>query len=126
MNSKIVFTLFFSFFLMGLTISLKAQTDAKQQSSEEKERLELSRKVQQGLQARSNNERLQSKSALVQTNKYNHLEAEIMSKLNTEGIPADFPVLSGYSNEQYTILMNKWYSANPALLKKESNTNEQK
>ena len=124
MNSKIVFVLFLS--MMGLTINLKAQTDAKQQQAEEKEKQELRQKFQKGMQARKM-ERAHQRSIEVQTNKYNHLEAEILAKLNTQSIPADFPIFQPeYTNEQYNFLMNKWYEANPSLLKKKSNTNEPK
>jgi len=107
----------------GLTSNIEAQS-AKPQD-DEKEKQELSRKVKQGMHLRETRQ-VQGSALTVQTNKYNHREAEIMDKLNTEGIPADFPVYkSEYSNEQYTILMNKWYVANPSLLKKDS-SNEQK
>jgi hypothetical protein len=113
------------FLFFGLTTNLNAQTD-KQQSAEEKEKQELREKFQKGMQARKMEQRAKSQSIAVQTNKYNHREAEILAKLNTGEIPADFPIYKNeYSNEQYTILMNKWYTANPALINKES-TNEQK
>lgn len=117
MNSKVIFALFFS--MLGLTINLQAQTDAKQQE----EKKQLQNRVLNAKRERSVRER----SVFVQTTKYNHKESEIYAKLNTEVIPEDFPVYkSEYSNEQYNILMNKWYSAHPALLKEETNTNEPK
>lgn len=111
---------------LGLTNHLFAQ-NAKQSADEEKERQELRRKFSQGMQARKLEQaRLRDKSVAVQS-KYNNRESEIIAKLNTEGIPADFPVYKPeYTNEQYTIVMNKWYAANPTLLKKETTTNEQK
>ncbi|HXB40986.1 MAG TPA: hypothetical protein VNZ49_10625 [Bacteroidia bacterium] len=113
------------FLFFGLTTNLNAQTD-KQQSAEEKEKQELREKFQKGMQARKMEQRAKSQSIAVQTNKYNNREAEILAKLNTGEIPTDFPIYKNeYSNEQYTILMNKWYTANPALINKES-ANEQK
>lgn len=123
MNSKIFIVLFFS--MLGLTVNLHAQTD--KQSAEEKEKQELREKFSRGMQARKMEQRrAKDNSIQVQTNKYNNREAEILEKLNTGEIPADFPSYrSEYSNEQYTILMNKWYTANPTLVKNESK-NEQK
>ncbi len=113
------------FLFFGLTIHLSAQTSKQTLTAEEKENQELARKFQQGMQARRM-EHLQSKTTIVQSNRYNNREAEIMTKLNTDGIPSDFPIYKPeYTNEQYTILINKWYAANPSLLKKE-NINEQK
>ena len=110
-----------SFF--GLTINLNAQVN--KQSAEEQEKQVLREKFQQGMQARKM-QQIQGATFSVQTDRYNHREAEIMGKLNTESIPSDFPIYQNqYSDEQYTILINKWYVANPALVKKES-TNEQK
>jgi hypothetical protein len=116
MNTKVLFVLFLSF--MGATVKLQAQTDAKQQ--------EETRELQRRVINANREKRLHQQSVLVQTTKYNHRESEIYAKLNTEVIPDDFPVYkSEYSDEQYTILMNKWYSSHPNLLKPES-TNEPK
>ena len=63
----------------------------------------------------------------VNDNKYNHREKEILEKLNTDVIPAGFPEYkTELTSGQYTDMMNKWYAANPALLKKETSTNQQK
>ncbi len=121
MHSKIFILLFFS--MLGLTINLQAQTD--KQSLEEKEKQELIYTLRQGMQTRGM-KTVQVSSVAVQTNKYNHREAEIITKINSKGIPDDFPIFKNeYTNDEYTILINKWYTANPALLKKES-SNDQK
>ena len=109
--------MFFSF--LGLTTSLQAQNDAKQ--DEEKKQLQervINAKRQKALRERS---------VQTQTSKYNHKEAEILAKLNTEIIPEDFPAYKNeYSDEQYLILMNKWYASHPASLKNSTTPNETK
>jgi hypothetical protein len=116
--------------LFGLTNNLGAQTNKQAQPDPQKQKLLQDFKQNkalrnQNLRAEEEN-RMKEKSVAVQTNKYNHHEADIFAKLNTETIPDDFPVYkAGYTDEQYVILMNKWYAAHPSLLKKET-TNEQK
>ncbi len=105
-----------AFLVMGVAVNLSAQTDKQKQDEITKQRLN------EGL-ARGNNNRMlaQSVDLQVQDSKYNHQEKEILAKLNTDAIPQDFPVYkSEFKQEEYTALMNKWYSANPTLLKKET------
>lgn len=107
-----------------LPLTVLAQAD-KQGGNEEKEKQELRRKFQQGMQARKM-ERVQSMEVAVQTNKYNHHEEEILARLNSMGIPDDFPVYKPeYTDEQYVTLMNNWYDAHPEMLRNPS-TNKQK
>jgi hypothetical protein len=119
MNSKIFIALFFSFW--GLTMNLQAQSVAKQQQTDEKERQRLIVEFQQ----KGKYSTYLKQSVQVQTNKYNHHETEILSKLNVSEIPADFPVYrSEYSASQYADLMSKWYDSNPSLLKKETSNSQ--
>jgi len=119
MKSKILIILLFS--MLGLTVNLCAQNDKQSQQDEI-----TKKRLQEGLQ-RGNNKRVMQQSVsvqeiAVQDAKYNHKEKEILAKLNTEAIPNDFPVYkSEYTEEEYMILMNKWYSSHPTMLKKESN-----
>lgn len=116
--------------LFGLTNNLGAQTSKQAQPDAQKQKLLQEFKQNQALRKQNlrveEENRMKQKSVAVQTDKYNHHEAEIFAKLNTETIPDDFPVYkTEYTDQQYVILMNKWYAANPSLLKKET-TNEQK
>lgn len=121
MHSKIFILSFSS--MLGLTVNLQAQSD--KQSSEEKEKQVLVYTLRHGMQTRGM-KTVEVSSVAVQTNKYNHREAEIIAKINSESIPEDFPIFKNeYTNEEYTILINKWYTANPALQKKEF-SNDQK
>ena len=118
MKSKISIILLFS--MMGVTPNLCAQNDKQQQKDEiAKQRLQESL-------ARGNNKRVMQQAIpvqeiAVQDAKYNHQEKEILAKLNTETIPEDFPVFkSEFTQDEYTAIMNKWYSTHPALIKKET------
>jgi hypothetical protein len=115
MKSKIVMALFFS--MIGMTVNLCAQEAKQNQDEIGKQR------IRDGL-ARGQSKRTLAQATPVapelnvEDTRYNHKEKEIMAKLNTEGIPADFPLYkSEYSNEEYEALMNKWYEENPTLLK---------
>lgn len=102
---------------LGLTVNLDAQTDAKVDNEALKQRMRQRILETKGVSQKENN-------AQVESVRYNHKEKEILARLNTESIPDDFPVYkTEYTDEQYTILMNKWYDSHPALLK---NNNEQK
>lgn len=120
MKQPILLVLLFLFF--GVT-DLRSQNEKL--TAEEKEKQELRQKFQQGMQAHTMH-RVHSQAVAVKTNKYNQHETEILNKLNAMSIPDDFPVYKEeYTDEQYIILMNKWYQANPTLLRN-PNTNEQK
>lgn len=104
--------------LMGVTSAAFAQQAEKSPD-------ELKAHLQRRL-IESHAQRSMQQAIYVQPSKYNHRELEILAKLNTEEIPADFPVYKAeYTNEQYTVLMNKWYEAHPELLRK-PNENEAK
>jgi len=104
----------------GLTTDLSAQSANPQDDEATKRRLEYK-------MSHAKRTIEQPTEVVVQDNKYNHQEKEILKKLNTDAIPAEFPVYKPeYTNEQYTAIMNAWYTSNPALLKKETNTNQQK
>ena len=115
MKSKIVITLFLA--MTGITVNLCAQEAKQNQDEIGKQRL------RDGLARGQKNRALAAATPVaselnVEETRYNHKEKEIMAKLNTEGIPASFPVYkSEYSNEEYEALMNKWYEENPELLK---------
>jgi hypothetical protein len=114
MKTKIVYAMFIS--CMGMTSAIFAQQAEKNPD-------ELKAQLQRRLME-SRVQRTMQQAVTVQPSKYNHRELEILAKLNTEEIPADFPVYKDeYTNDQYTILMNKWYDAHPALLR---NSNEEK
>jgi len=110
-------------FFFGLTQNLCAQSD-KQLSQDEITKRRLEYKMSHAKRTMDAPEELG-----VQGNKYDHREKEILAKLNTDVIPADFPVYQpAYSKAQYTAKMEEWYAANPSLLRKEkeTNTNQQK
>lgn len=103
-----------------------AQTE--KQLNEDRERQELRRKFQQGMQAHKIH-RAQAMRVAVETNRYNHHEEEILDKLNVMSIPEDFPVYKAeYTDAEYVVLTNKWYAAHPELLRnsKAAKLNEQK
>jgi hypothetical protein len=114
MKSKIVMMLFLV--MTGMTVNLCAQEAKQNQDEIGKQRL------RDGLARGQRNRALAIATPVaglnVEDTRYNHKEKEIMAKLNTDGIPADFPMYkSEYSNKEYDALMNKWYEENPALLK---------
>ena len=122
MNSKIVIALFFS--TLGLTANLCAQSSVKQIPQNDV----TGKRLEEGMN-RANSKRTMSQTTPVEPqeigvkkSQYNFKEKEILAKLNTESIPTDFPVYkSEYTEEEYTSLMNKWYTANPSLVKKGNN-----
>lgn len=119
MNKRTFIVLCFAF-MAGAT-NLHAQTD-KQSAADEATKRRLEYKMSHAKRVVE----LPTEVG-VQDDRYNHREKEIMERLNTDAIPADFPVYkTEYTNEQYTLIMNKWYGANPALVKEKTNTNNQK
>lgn len=68
--------------------------------------------------------RMKAFATATEAGKYNYKENEILAKLNVSSIPADFPVFKKeYTNDQYDILMSKWYELHPSLLKSKNNSN---
>ena len=101
------------FAALALSVCVQAQS----QSSEEKEKQELRQKFQRGMQARRI-EHAQAREVAIQSNKYNHHEDEIIAKLNSIGIPDDFPVYKAeYTDDQYVGIMNQWYKEHPERLR---------
>lgn len=108
-----------------LSMDLCAQTAEKPLTQQDKI---TQQRLVEGLE-RGNNKRTQmravetqdSQALQVQTSKYNNKEKEILSRLNVEIIPADFPEYkTEYTDEKYNALMQKWYSGNPSLLKNQN------
>lgn len=119
MKSNLLIALFISMF--GITVNLNAQ-EIKPIPQNDPTGRRLHEGMHRAQQKRVNMVAQPVEQPALNTSKYNGREKEIMSKLNTDGIPADFPVYkSEYTNEEYTNLMNKWYSSNPTLLKNPNN-----
>ncbi|MGZ3861699.1 MAG: hypothetical protein ACXVPN_00560 [Bacteroidia bacterium] len=118
MKSNLLIALFISMF--GITVNLSAQEIKPIPQNDP-----TGRRLQEGMQ-RAQRKRVNMVAVPVEqpllASKYNNRDKEILSKLNTESIPADFPVYkSEYTNEEYTSIINKWYSSNPSLLKNPNN-----
>ncbi len=128
MRSKLLLALIL---FAGLAFRMNAQSDAKQQEPVKSQ--EMTPAEQEAFKNKLKHRILEIKAAnaqqnviIVQKSAYNNREAEILEKLNTDVIPESFPLYKEeYTHDQYTVLMNKWYAANPTLVKKQ-NTNEQK
>ncbi len=126
MKQTILLVLLFLFF--GVT-DLRSQNEkvSAQDAKTQAEKDEITRKRIEYKMYHLKRTSEQPVEVNVADNKYNHREKEIFEKLNTESIPDDFPIYkTEYTNDQYTTLMNAWYKEHPALLKKGTNTNQQK
>ena len=107
-------------YFFGLTQNLCAQSSKPEVDEATRKRIEY-----QALHMKRSSE--QAVEVYVADKQYNHREKEILEKLNTEAIPADFPAYKPeYTDQEYTTVMNVWYKEHPALLKKGTNTNQQK